>query len=280
MQVGDHIKVVRWPAPYAHHGIYVGEGQVIHFNGTSDGKSSATIRLDSLETFCGRHIPEVVTYAKCLAPEFVADRARGRLGWSGYDLFANNCEHFARWCKTDEHKSEQCADAGAIVGGSAATAASIALLMDGVVSAGAASGAAGLMSGLAKPGGLLGGGVTSGIVAASVVPTICTHVAIAHLLADDDALPVAERDARQAARSAAVVGSVAGTVGTIGIIAAAGAPGLSAAGITSGLAALGKLFRGGMGRGAAAALALPAVVGITAGIGVYLYRKQQASRQE
>ena len=34
-------------------------------------------------------------------------RARSRIGQRGYNLFLQNCEHFAIWCKTGVEKSEQ-----------------------------------------------------------------------------------------------------------------------------------------------------------------------------
>jgi hypothetical protein len=34
-------------------------------------------------------------------------RAMSRLGEHNYNLLFNNCEHFAHWCKTGRHRSEQ-----------------------------------------------------------------------------------------------------------------------------------------------------------------------------
>ena len=34
-------------------------------------------------------------------------RAMSRLGEQNYNLLFNNCEHFATWCKTGRHRSEQ-----------------------------------------------------------------------------------------------------------------------------------------------------------------------------
>ncbi|MRB67773.1 NC domain-containing protein, partial [Bacillus thuringiensis] len=39
--------------------------------------------------------------------DMVIERGRTRLGEVQYNIFGNNCEHFARWCKTGVGKSEQ-----------------------------------------------------------------------------------------------------------------------------------------------------------------------------
>ena len=43
----------------------------------------------------------------CYPSKSVITRAISRLGESGYDLFENNCEHFAHWCKTGKTVSGQ-----------------------------------------------------------------------------------------------------------------------------------------------------------------------------
>ena len=52
----------------------------------------------------------------CSTPEKVIARAVSRLGQDGYSFFGNNCEHFAHWCKTGKHTSEQVKGAVEIVG--------------------------------------------------------------------------------------------------------------------------------------------------------------------
>ena len=46
-------------------------------------------------------------YATSDDPELVVQRALSRLGEADYDLFENNCEHFAVWCKTGRSHSTQ-----------------------------------------------------------------------------------------------------------------------------------------------------------------------------
>ena len=58
-------------------------------------------------------------YSMCDAAEVVIQRAQNRLGENAYNLFDNNCERFARWCKTGIHMSEQVDRAEAYAGGAA-----------------------------------------------------------------------------------------------------------------------------------------------------------------
>lgn len=44
---------------------------------------------------------------KLYSPEETVARARSKIGESNYNLFLDNCEHFAIWCKTGLYKSEQ-----------------------------------------------------------------------------------------------------------------------------------------------------------------------------
>lgn len=118
MNVGDHIYTFN--GIVFHHGIYIGNDQVIHFNGEVTDPMNASIRLDSIEDFGGSTI-KVVTYApdiQCYLPEEVVQRAHSRLNEKGYSLTKNNCEHFATWCKTGQHGSFQAETVdGGIIGG-------------------------------------------------------------------------------------------------------------------------------------------------------------------
>lgn len=105
MAKGDHIKVKR--KGYYHHGIDVGENRVIHFTGEPGQKSGAEIKETSLEDFLFGGKLEIVSYSICLPTEETINIAKSFLGATGYNLIFNNCEHFARYCKTKEKKSEQ-----------------------------------------------------------------------------------------------------------------------------------------------------------------------------
>ena len=51
--------------------------------------------------------PVIVSYTQCYPPGVVINRAKSLLGKRGYNAVFNNCEHFARLCKTGHGKSQQ-----------------------------------------------------------------------------------------------------------------------------------------------------------------------------
>jgi len=92
---------------YFHHGIYVGNGRVIHYAGWFTGIRGLVAEV-SLEEFTegrpyhiGRMPPDRRT------GEGVVRRAFSRLGERRYHLLRNNCEHFCNWCQLGECRSEQ-----------------------------------------------------------------------------------------------------------------------------------------------------------------------------
>jgi len=93
---------------YTHHGIDVGDGTVVHFSGEPLRLADARVELDSMEVFCGGHEPRVVAYgAEAQDAEVVIETALSMVGMTGYQLWRNNCEHFASHCKTGEKSSPQ-----------------------------------------------------------------------------------------------------------------------------------------------------------------------------
>jgi Lecithin retinol acyltransferase len=274
MRRGDHIKVNR--GIYSHHGILVGANEVIHYTGELASKENAVVRLDSLEQFLGGGTLELVQYGMCFHEDEVVLRARSRVGENLYDLFRNNCEHFARWCKTGEGHSEQVRDAASSTAGTVGVGAA-AVGSVGVVSAtGVVAGlsGAGIMSGLGAVGGAVGVGAIGGVGVLAAAPLAVTGLAMGQVLRDDPALSQDEREARKTGRTATWVGGAAGIGGSVAAISAAGSvSGLSAAGITSGLAAIGGTVGGGMVTGVAVTVAAPAVAAAAIGFGVYQFIK-------
>jgi len=105
---GDVIWAIRLPF---HCGIYEDDDSVIHFapiNG-SKIKEDAVIHRSTLEDFKNGSFVFVIDFPSenCLSPEEVINRANTRLGQNDYDLFLNNCDHFATWCKIGKHCSLQ-----------------------------------------------------------------------------------------------------------------------------------------------------------------------------
>ena len=267
MARGDHIFVKR--VGYSHHGIDAGNGQVIHYTGEPGRKSDASIKKTLKKDFACDGIIELVEYSKCLPIDETMALAEERIGENSYNLVFSNCEHFARYCKTKDHESEQVKDAftggGATIGSGVAVAGSV----TAVSAAGSAAGlsGAGIMSGLAAIG---PAGAIGGIVSLAAVPAVVTNVAVSKTLSDDENLSDEERNIRRTGRAAAKVGTAVGTVGTVGAISTVGATaGLSGAGITSGLAAIGGTVGGGMVAGVAISVAVPSVAAAAAGWGIY-----------
>ena len=195
---GEHVRAIR-PLGYDHHGIFEGHGMVIHFTAAGPSKEGARISRTTLREFSAGDRVEVVEYGRCDPADVVLARARSLLGKGSYDLFASNCEHFARWCKTGEAASEQVRRALAVAttvgGGSAALAGGL-----GTVAAGGLAGLSGpgIMSGLAS----IGGTAVGGVVVLATAPVALTTAAMHNALRDDVALPARERAARSAGRLA------------------------------------------------------------------------------
>jgi len=113
---GDHIyyKTKRL-ARFTHHGIYCGNGRVIHLNGWG-GKVSEV----SLQDFLGDEVSSdeilIFTLFKSDPPDKVIERARAysensgepvRGSFGAYSMHSNNCEHFATFCQTGVRQSRQ-----------------------------------------------------------------------------------------------------------------------------------------------------------------------------
>ena len=280
MKHGDHIYVWRPPLNFTHHGIDCGDGTVIHYTGELGEKVNACVRQTSKDEFLKGGEEHVREYGECDSADIVIARAKSRLGEPRYHLAFNNCEHFATWCKTERPVSGQVHKVTAAAVGSAGSGSAVAVGI-GIVSASgevAGLGAAGVMSGLAEVGGLVGGGAVAGVVMVGVAPAALASAAMLGLaLRDDPAFHELEREARKAGRVATVIGAVGASASAVGAVAASGSvAGLSAAGITSGLAAVGSVAGGGMVAGVALTAALPALA--AAGIGYGTYRIWKALR--
>ncbi|MGB3294967.1 MAG: lecithin retinol acyltransferase family protein [Phormidesmis sp.] len=105
MDRGDQIYTMREivGVPYEHHGIDCGNGSVIHYSKTGE----ATIARTSRTAFARGGAIYVKAQPTAFIPAVVIDRAESRLGEQQYDLFFNNCEHFANWCKTGRSECSQ-----------------------------------------------------------------------------------------------------------------------------------------------------------------------------
>jgi hypothetical protein len=106
LPVGAHLLT---PRPgYTHHGIYVGEGRVVHYAGLARSYVRGPVEEVPLEAFADGRSLFVKTSGAALYPaEAIVERARSRLGEDCYRIATNNCEHFCEWCLRGESRSEQ-----------------------------------------------------------------------------------------------------------------------------------------------------------------------------
>eukprot|EP01084_Bolivina_argentea_P003587 6744_1 len=115
--VGDHIYVWRTLYLYQHHGIYIGNGRVIHFSGEVRNAYDSTITETSVTQFSKGDTIKRVQYnvsehyfkwnrggssnsKQADNPEIIVNRAKSALGWARgqYDIEKYNCETFCLWC--------------------------------------------------------------------------------------------------------------------------------------------------------------------------------------
>ena len=268
---GDHIKVYR--TGYWHHGIDIGNDRVIHFTGNKEkgysglGTSDLVITETSIEDFsCNANVKTVKYSEKSNDAETTVEIAQSYLGKSGYSLFDNNCEHFARYCKTNEWKSEQVQENVSKLGVGIGSVVASKAVVETVAASGMVAGLSGpgIMSGLARIGSYAGGGAAAGLGMATLPTTILSNGAAQIIFADDEALSENERNARQAARISTAIASVSCVGGTFATLSAA-----SGAGIVSSLATVGGTIGGGMVAGIALTTAASAAIPLTIGYAIY-----------
>lgn len=94
-------------ALYSHHGIYVGDGLVIHYAGLAYGWRGGPVEIVSLEHFARGHGIRVRSGTPFYTRNEVVARARSRLGEHRYRVLTNNCEHFCTWALHGERRSTQ-----------------------------------------------------------------------------------------------------------------------------------------------------------------------------
>jgi hypothetical protein len=103
MSLGDHLWVQR--IGYRHHGVDLGQGWVVHYAGSLTRPGAITIT--SAAVFADGSSVNTVHYETRLPIEETVHRAKSRVGENNYRFIDSNCEHFATWCATGLHNSEQ-----------------------------------------------------------------------------------------------------------------------------------------------------------------------------
>ncbi len=110
---GDHIRVSI--NGYYHHGIYIGNDEVIQFGHPFDmyqDHSLIKVISSDVQDFLRGGFLEVRQYSKKeLKKKFnnekIIEIAMSKLGEGGYNLLYNNCEHFANFCVFGIKESKQ-----------------------------------------------------------------------------------------------------------------------------------------------------------------------------
>ncbi len=97
MKIGDHLVSPR--CGYTHHGLYIGNGSVIHYGGFAKTKVDGVIAITSLREFCQNKSVRIRRHkTRLFTPEESVKRAHTRLDENWYNILINNCEHFVTWC--------------------------------------------------------------------------------------------------------------------------------------------------------------------------------------
>lgn len=104
---GDHVFVRRRGKFYAHHGIYMGDGRVIHFSGSVKEKTYPKVVETDLSRFLKGGILRRRNYKERLSASETIRIAKAQLIDENYSMVWNNCEHFATYCITEKKKSWQ-----------------------------------------------------------------------------------------------------------------------------------------------------------------------------
>lgn len=109
LSLGSHIKTYR--TGYSHHGIYCGNGRVVHYSGFAQAFKKGSLEITTLERFLGSekkyYVIKYPANKVMFSAKDIVRRALSRVGEDRYNLVFNNCEHFAAWCVTGKNESKQ-----------------------------------------------------------------------------------------------------------------------------------------------------------------------------
>ncbi|XP_031270570.1 uncharacterized protein LOC116128964 [Pistacia vera] len=125
LQPGDQIASNRFVFVYHHHGIYVGDGMVIHFLQPAKKSNSSSpcqkcghtpslhggIVKTCLDCFLDGHSLYIINPTDCKPPDEVVKTAteffQGIRTFDEYNFAFNNCQDFASFCKIGIKSSEE-----------------------------------------------------------------------------------------------------------------------------------------------------------------------------
>jgi hypothetical protein len=105
-RLGAHIISPR--RGYLHHGIYIGNGRVVHYAGLAYGLFGGPVEEATLAQFArGRSVWTRWRRPAAFDRTEIVRRALSRVGEDRYQILRNNCEHFCEWCTHGESRSYQ-----------------------------------------------------------------------------------------------------------------------------------------------------------------------------
>lgn len=227
LSLGSHIKTYR--TGYSHHGIYCGNGQVVHYSGFAQAFKKGSLEITTLERFLGSekkyYVIKYPANKVMFSAKDIVRRALSRVGEDRYNLVFNNCEHFVAWCVTGKSESKQ-------VKAVLTHTSTIAIVYKSINTASAATRAVGLAAGTANI--FTGTTATSGLAIGKLAG--CTTGAL----------------------GGALVGSSGATLGTTTLIGTSSA-------IAGSSAAVG--FTAAVGGGALTVAAAPVIVPVALAVG-------------
>jgi hypothetical protein len=104
--IGAHVATPR--RGYVHHGIYVGDGEIVHYSGLAHGLRRGPVERVTVNEFTGKRPLWLATESPSrFSGAEVVRRALSRIGEDKYRVLTNNCEHFCGWCLRGESRSPQ-----------------------------------------------------------------------------------------------------------------------------------------------------------------------------
>eukprot|EP01119_Soliformovum_irregulare_P002631 TRINITY_DN12880_c0_g1_i1.p1 TRINITY_DN12880_c0_g1~~TRINITY_DN12880_c0_g1_i1.p1 ORF type:complete len:250 (-),score=41.09 TRINITY_DN12880_c0_g1_i1:38-787(-) len=96
---------------YTHYGVICAIREekvfVVHYSGDPTNKINSYVRVDCLDAIAAKSAHEMQMYKDQIEPFESIANAISRLNENTYNLVSNNCEHFASWCCTNRHQSNQ-----------------------------------------------------------------------------------------------------------------------------------------------------------------------------
>ena len=107
LQAGDHIRVKRKRRFYTHHGIYMGDGEVVHVSGSIREKTDPVVMKTHLQRFLKGGTLKRREYKERLPAAETIRIAERHISDKSYSMIWNNCEHFATYCAIGKKKSRQ-----------------------------------------------------------------------------------------------------------------------------------------------------------------------------